>query len=338
MARPILNTWMLLGAVGLSAVGCSASDIVSDEAFELTRYDSDVSSDVSDPSAQLAGPSADTSCSAPLGAAPTAVAASSVSSLRNMPAPKGPYPVVMESDPGLSTHTVYRPATLGTIKHPVVVWGNGGCVKDGTGFAVFLREFASHGFVVIADGKPNGGFGGGGGMMGDATPLTKALDWIIAESKRPCSQYYDKLDTSKTAAMGQSCGGLMALRASKDPRLSTVVVWNSGLFARDQAIYNGLHTPVAYFIGGRSDIAYANAEADVKAITKVPLFYGNLDVGHGGTYFQANGGEFANAGIGWLKWHLMGDEGETGKGLFSGSECALCKPPSKWVVVKKNLD
>ena len=39
------------------------------------------------------------------------------------PPPSGPYPVVVEHDQKLATHTIYRPATLGPAKHPVVVWG-----------------------------------------------------------------------------------------------------------------------------------------------------------------------------------------------------------------------
>lgn len=246
---------------------------------------------------------------------------------------KGPYKPVLESDPGLPEYTVYRPATLGTIKHPILVWANGGCSKDGTYFSKFLLEVASHGFVVVADGKPNGT--GTRSLGANGAPLIKALDWILKENERPCSQYYHKLDVQKTAVAGQSCGGLMALGASSDKRLSTVIVFNSGLFQRDQKIYRGLHTPIAYFIGGSSDVAYAQAEADVKAINTVPLFYGNLDVGHFATWAQDNAGEFGRVGIQWLKWQLMGDP--SAERVFSGPDCELCKPPSKWKVVKKNL-
>ena len=41
-------------------------------------------------------------------------------------APSGPYPIVIEHDQRLATHTIYRPATLGPGKHPVLVWGEGG--------------------------------------------------------------------------------------------------------------------------------------------------------------------------------------------------------------------
>src|SRR6185295_20133067 len=91
-------------------------------------------------------------------------------------APSGPYPIVIEHDQHLQTHTIYRPASLGPAKHPVVVWGEGACVKNGLTFPEFLSESASHGFVVIADGPPvmpaaNAARGGGpGGGAGTAAP------------------------------------------------------------------------------------------------------------------------------------------------------------------------
>jgi hypothetical protein len=46
-------------------------------------------------------------------------------------APTGPYRVVVEHDPKLATHTIYRPSELSMAKHPVLVWGEGGCAKNG---------------------------------------------------------------------------------------------------------------------------------------------------------------------------------------------------------------
>jgi len=271
--------------------------------------------------------------------AATVVSLDSISGSSN-PAPivpaKGPLMPVIEHDPGLSTHTVYRPMTFGDTKYPVVVWANGGCIKNGTMFARFLLEIASHGFVIVADGKPNGS--GMGPLETNGVPQTQALDWIVAENERPCSKFYHKLDTTKIAAMGQSCGGLMTLGVSGDARLSTIVVWNSGMFERDQKIYSGLHTPVAYFIGGMDDVAYPQAQADFEAISTVPLFYGNYPAGHGGTYAQDNGGEFARVGIAWLKWQLYGDQTEAGGKQFVGADCGLCQASTMWTVRKKMLE
>src|SRR5688572_27257511 len=82
--------------------------------------------------------------------------------LRGNP-PTGPHAVVIEHDQALATLTIYRPATLGASKHPVLVWGEGGCAKDGLQFPEFLNEIASHGVVVIADGPPVARTAPGGG-------------------------------------------------------------------------------------------------------------------------------------------------------------------------------
>jgi hypothetical protein len=249
---------------------------------------------------------------------------------------KGPEMGLIEVDPGLDTHTIYRPATLADgKKYPIVVWANGGCGRDGLMFARFLHEISSYGFVIVAWGTPNGT--GMGELTTNGVPQTEALDWITKEAERPCSKYYRKLDTTKIAAMGQSCGGLMTFGVSGDKRLSTIVIWNSGMFMRDQMIYAGLHAPMAFFIGGPDDVAYAQAEDDFAAIETVPVFYGNAPVGHFATYAQPNGGEFGRVGIGWLKWQLYGDETETGAKMFVGADCELCKN-SMWTVEKKMMD
>src|SRR5687767_12068720 len=87
--------------------------------------------------------------------------------LRGAP-PTGSHAVVIEHDQALATHTIYRPATLGPSRHPVLVWGEGGCAKDGLQFPEFLNEIASHGIVVIADGPPVARTAPGGGPAAGA--------------------------------------------------------------------------------------------------------------------------------------------------------------------------
>ena len=60
----------------------------------------------------------------------------------------------------------------------------------------------------------------------------------------------------------------------------------------------------------------------------------NLDVGHGGTYRQPNGGEFAKVATAWYLWQLKGDK-EASK-MFIGNDCGLCKDP-EWKFESKNL-
>jgi hypothetical protein len=252
--------------------------------------------------------------------------------------PSGVYEPLMENDPGIPTHTIIRPDPLGRIKHPILAWGEGGCGKSGNigMFSALFMEFASHGILVIADGPA---VRGGPTMAGeDAKPLLYAIDWAIKENERPCSKYYHKLDVKKIAVSGQSCGGLMAIQASVDPKITTAFPYNSGLFQRDTSIYNALHAPMAIFDGGEDDIAYANGLADFKAITKIPILFANPTTcssnAHVCTFFDTQAGEYGRAGVAWMRWHLLNDQGATGKGMFVGPSCGLCDK-AKWDMMWK---
>ncbi|MGW5266120.1 ricin-type beta-trefoil lectin domain protein [Microbispora sp. NPDC004025] len=241
----------------------------------------------------------------------------------------GPYPADYETSTSLPNHTIYRPGTLPSEKLPIFVWGNGGCSANGTGQLNFLREIASHGFLVIASGSPNG--------SGSTTSqmLTQSIDWAVAENSRQGSKYNGRLDTSKIAVGGWSCGGLEAYAVSNDSRVTTTTIFSSGLLNdSDDYQLRRLTKPIAYFIGGPSDIAYPNAMDDWgKLPAGLPAFMGNLNVGHGGTYDQTNGGEFGRVAVLYLKWRLKGDT--TAGANFVGANCGLCR--TQWQVQQKNL-
>jgi hypothetical protein len=307
------------------------------------------------------------------------------------PTGSGPYPAIIEGDPGLPSHTLYRPENLGPFNQknslPVVAWGNGACANSSQFYAPFLAEIASRGFLVVAIGPYSpggtagrGGMGGGAGMGGStkSSQLLEALDWATAENKRQDSKYYRKLDPSKFAVFGHSCGGLQALEVSTDPRVTTTLVMDSGVvtpgampktgmppggapkaggpqagmpgaappggapkmpamggaMSVGKDILQKLHSPVIYINGGEKDIAYANGMDDFAKIDKVPVGMANLDVGHGGTYNQPNGGEFGRVAVAWLQWQLKKDE--TAGKMFSGQSCGLCKD-EKWKFEKKMM-
>ncbi|MBB2914211.1 hypothetical protein FHS43_005523 [Streptosporangium becharense] len=242
----------------------------------------------------------------------------------------GPYPADYETTIRLRDHTIYRPQTIPAgLKLPIVVWGNGACRADGTWFENILKEFASHGFLVIANGRP-GGFG-----QTDPEMLTEAIDWAIAENTRYTSKYRGRIDTTKIAVMGQSCGGLEAYEVSDDPRVTTTGIFNSGMLDdSDNYQLARLHAPIIYVIGGPDDIAHPNAMDDWNRLPAgLPAFMGNLDVGHMGTFSQPNGGEFGRVGSAWLKWQLKGDT--AAKAWFVGPGCGLCG--TEWDVMQKNL-
>jgi hypothetical protein len=258
----------------------------------------------------------------------------------------GPHQVTVETDPGLPKFTIFRPKDLGPgKKYPIIAWGQGGCSTNGLSNPEFNGEFASWGYLSIADGTPNNGSGGGCGTanqmdLKSGQCLLDAIHWAIKENGNPCSQYYQSLDTTKTAAFGWSCGGIMSEGAgsSKDPVLTTFMLNSSGQTSANQATIDAFQTPVLFLLGGTSDMAYVNGKRDYDAIKTgaVPAMLVSTNVGHGGTYTQDNGGSFAQVDLAWLNWWLKGDMTATGKGYLVGSTCSICSN-SAWEIASKNL-
>src|SRR5215217_105400 len=250
----------------------------------------------------------------------------------------GQYPAIMIAEPSLTTHTLFRPKNINAFekknKLPVIAWANGGCFNSPWEHVNFLSELASHGFLVIAIGKMPTDAGEKIRHPSKSSLLLNAIDWAESQNNDKNSPYYGKLDMSKIAVSGMSCGGLQTLEVAGDPRIKAVGVFNSGIFSdqtkgmpalpkltKDQL--KKLHTPTLYLLGGPSDIAYKNGMNDFSQINHVPVFVGNIDVGHGGTYAQPHGGEFARVAIAWYKWQLNGDK--KAGALFTGNPPGLAQ-------------
>ena len=262
----------------------------------------------------------------------------------------GPHKAIMLSDESLPMHSIFRPNDLGALgdklKLPIVAWGNGACANSPWEHVNFLSEIASHGYLVVAIGPmPAEDQKGGAGGPTKSPLLTDAINWALAQNADKASPLYQKLDTNKIAIAGMSCGGLQALEIAPDPRVSTLMICNSGLFTNPATARGGmpnlskdhlakLHTPTIYILGGEKDIAYKNGMDDVQRINHVPIFAANLEVGHGGTYARPHGGEFAKVATAWLQWQLRGNP-EAAK-MFAGDPCGLSKSEG-WKVEKKNI-
>jgi dienelactone hydrolase len=261
----------------------------------------------------------------------------------------GPYKVLMLEDPSLEAHTIFAPQDLSPFGKknllPVLVWGNGACTNSPWEHYKFLNEIASYGFLVIATGyipmeeKPFRG------PMSTSAQQIESIDWAIAQNADKESPYYGRIDVEHIAAAGMSCGGLQTLENATDPRLTTIMICNSGLFINPGTAVPGMPmpvkerlqeitVPVLYILGGPEDIAYENGMDDFHRLVNVPAFAANYPVGHGGTYRQEHGGEFTVPAIAWLQWQLKGDK-EAAK-LFQGADCGLANREG-WTVEKNDL-
>ena len=275
----------------------------------------------------------------------------------------GPYPSVMELDPGLPDHVIYRPADLQPFaggKLGVFAWGNGGCADDGASSRQHLAEIASYGYLVIAPGQWRSGPNAKVGREPARTPpagerlpppattaddVREGIDFALAENARVGSRYANLIDKQAIALGGFSCGGLQAISLAADPRISTVVVQNSGIFNSPTQSIGGMsvskdalktfHTPVLYLLGGPTDIAFPNGTDDVQRIEHVPVALINLPFGHGGTYARPMGGTAAGIVVDWLEWQLRHDAGAARS--FMGANCRLCVNPEATIELR-NFD
>lgn len=175
---------------------------------------------------------------------------------------------------------------------------------------------------VIADGTP-GGSGScpmnGSDIAGMGKPMIAYIDWIITENRKPCSAYYQSIDTTKIGANGFSCGGLLSMGTAHDPRLTTRGFNSSGSFFDNKPFWNTVHTPVLIVEGHQDNTgAYTNGLRDYNGIAPLGhpiMFFSNKTMGHGGDFWSRYGGEFTKINLTWLNWWLKDDTGATGKGV-----------------------
>ena len=143
-------------------------------------------------------------------------------------------------------YTVYVPPKGGSEKFPVILWANGMCSDDGAGFASFLLEVSSHGYIIIANGSP----GSGMSKQAKQDKMSKALNMV---TKQAGTGVLANADKSRIAAAGPVVcpGGMNAYMMAKEPRVKCIGIFDG---AKGAAQFN---SPVGFFVGGSSDMAYS---------------------------------------------------------------------------------
>lgn len=272
------------------------------------------------------------------------------------PSGTGPYaPASYLTHPSLPGHTIFAPdpRALGEEEEgegeegegerrsrrlPVLVWANGLGLAWGLMFGAFLREIASHGYIVVASGPPCDGGGRWRRLRrADAQAMVDAVRWAAACCRAGEPQdrgdVRARVDGSRIALAGQSRGGMDAYAAAAAlrydgavegegegararARVRTVGLFGGGLFSRGEARaaqVRGLTVPVLYAAGGAADVGRRAAERDWEELLPrdLPAWMGTLDgVGHAGTFRDdERGGRFADVALDWLGATLRGDEG-----------------------------
>jgi len=262
----------------------------------------------------------------------------------------GAYPAIMKEEESLPAHTLFVPQDLSKFGKknllPILVWGNGACNNSPFEHYLFLNELASNGYLVLATGfYPETGKNGWSYSRSTSAQQIEAIEWAIARNEDKNSPYYHKLDVKHICVAGMSCGGLQTLDNSTDPRISALMIMNSGLFSNPagavpgmpmpaKAKLNEIKVPIIYILGGPEDIAYGNGMDDFSRINQVPAIAVNYPVGHGGTYAKPHGGEFVVPALAWLNWKLKGDK-EAAK-MFVGTDCGMSQREG-WTIVKNDL-
>ncbi|KAH9905450.1 hypothetical protein F4778DRAFT_802944 [Xylariomycetidae sp. FL2044] len=230
-------------------------------------------------------------------------------------------------DPSLPSHTIYHPTDLSSASRmPIIVWGNGGCSANPSFHGPFLLEVAAWGHIVIASGTPGGSGSTTGALM------QEAIDWASSTTNET---WAGVIDTTRIAAAGMSCGGLEAYEQATDERVTAIGIFSSGEFTQETTdeTMSTVKVPVFFFLGGETDIAYANGMRDYAAVTPgLPTWVGNYPSGHGGTYLEERGGVFGTAAQHYFRWVLRGDESAADYFEGGGAEA------DGWTTDSKDLD
>ncbi|HEX7308555.1 cellulose binding domain-containing protein [Lentzea sp.] len=251
------------------------------------------------------------------------------------------FPVTREGAYGDNRYTVFRPANPQAVgvPMPVLVFGNGACAHTNNSEVTRALTFiASKGVVVVDTGSVDGSANGVPSGSPIPSLLTDAITWAQREQNRSGAPLSQRLDLTKVAAAGHSCGGIEALIAAQDSRVDAVVSLDSGLFADGSFGYSRaelarLHTPALFMAGGPSDIAYDNTRANYDLVTVPAVLAMHPQAGHVGFITGNQMTDGMTTVVQFLDMVLNGNA--TARSYILDPSGLASKSP--WTVSKKNF-
>lgn len=264
----------------------------------------------------------------------------------NTPAISRNLPTTVEQAANLPGYNIYRPTELDATGAPlpVIVWGNGGCVRYDLPWQILLESWARAGFIAIAPTIPTDGTDPRGNPT-SASDLAGLIDWTYAENARSGSDYAGHFDLDRIVAAGNSCGGIIALNlASMDNRVRSVFVLSGSSAAPGSpieaaaAIMGNILVPVGYIVGGPQDIAATYARQDYELLPEgVPGYLVQRFEGDHRTVSTdaAILRDVAEISTNWIDFTLYANP-QVKQNLVNGP-CAECAAGT-WTVQAKNLD
>lgn len=228
----------------------------------------------------------------------------------------GPYTVVEERNVGPNNgYTIYRPEPLGAngFLHAPMIYGHG-IGGQVTSFANFLKNVASHGFVIIGVNVLNGG----PNSPANNTAMTNGLNWLLQQNTTAGSKYQGKLLVKRASSMGYSVGGTAAVDIGGHEAIITVVSIHGHISTAT------LHGTLLQTSGTRDNVGLP-MQQQTFANSKVPTFLGTITNADHGYITQNNGGAQRPAIVAWLRYWIYNDTGA--KNYFYGNDCIMCKAP-----------
>jgi len=253
------------------------------------------------------------------------------------PSKAGPYKIITENEVGPTAgdaldggtsprFTMFRPDNLAEVSlcHPVITWGNGTGATPNM-YGTLLKNFASHGFVVIASNNTNV-------ARGNPAPMIVGVTWVLEQNQDPSSKLYHRIDTTHIGATGHSQGAMATSQASGDSHITTNIPIEGA------SAQKNLHGPAMFFCGGQdTTVGCSGAKSALAAVTTLPAMYAELiAVDHGS--WMSRGSTLSvsdTAFTAWMRVHLMGDTDL--RSWFYGASCKLCTD-SAWNIDRKNMD